>query len=226
MGRKLLELSFLLLVLALAAAQHLTAGDDSPARLSRTVLYHGKQEAPPRQLPLRAGPLSLIYEDGDLRYIKWGNREIVRRLYVATRDRNWGTVPSRLSNVRTEVRDDSFHITYDVENKQGPIDFFWKGKITGDARGTITFTMDGVARSTFLRNRIGFCVLHPSRECPGARCKVEQADGTVVEGTFPRLIAPQAPFKEIKAIAHEVAPGAWAELRFAGDIFEMEDQRN
>ncbi|MFN8514913.1 MAG: hypothetical protein U0841_20485 [Chloroflexia bacterium] len=30
----------------------------------------------------------------------------------------------------------------------------------------------------------------------------------------------------MRAIAHEVEPGTWAEVRFAGDIFEMEDQRN
>src|SRR5262245_24827622 len=235
MSRKLLALTSLLFALAPATAQPPSVGSEDrlgpaakkpPARLPKAVRYYGKEDPLPPQVPLRAGPLSLFYENGDLRYVKWGNREIVRRLYVATRDRNWGTVPSRLSSVRTEIRDDSFHITYDVENKQGPIDFVWKGEITGDAGGTITFTMDGVARSTFLRNRIGFCVLHPSRECPGARCKVEQTDGTVVEGTFPRFIAPQAPFKEIKSIAHEVAPGTWAELRFAGDIFEMEDQRN
>src|SRR6185369_6694664 len=39
-------------------------------------------------------------------------------------------------------------------------------------------------------------------------------------------ISPNQPFVEMRAIAHEVEPGTWAEVRFAGDIFEMEDQRN
>ena len=82
------------------------------------------------------------------------------------------------------------------------------------------------ARSTFLRNRIGFCVLHPIRECAGARCRLTHADGTTREAEFPRLIAPQNPFLELIGLSHEVSPGLWAELRFEGDVFETEDQRN
>ena len=37
---------------------------------------------------------------------------------------------------------------------------------------------------------------------------------------------PLLPFAEMAAMTHEVAPGVWAEVRFSGDIFEMEDQRN
>ena len=96
--------------------------------------------------------------------------------------------------------------------------------------------MDGVARSTFLRNRIGFCVLHPIHECAGAACRIEHVDGTVETTRFPQYIAPQAlvdgiihpvyPFADLRAMAHEVQPGVWADLRFEGETFEMEDQRN
>jgi len=194
--------------------------------LPKNVLYYGKEEPLPQQRALRAGPLSLIYEAGDLRYIKLGDREILRRVYVAIRDRNWGTLTPVISNVKTEASGDSFSISYDVENKQGDIDFFWKGKITGDVKGTINFSMEGVARSTFQRNRIGFCILHPVRECAGGPCTVEKVDGKVERGTFPKHISPHQPFMDMKAISHEVIPGVLAEVRFAGDIFEMEDQRN
>ncbi len=194
--------------------------------LPKNVLYYGKEEPLPEQRELRAGPLSLVYEEGDLRYVKLGDREILRRVYVAIRDRNWDTIPPVLSNVQMNIAADSFRITYDVENKQGDIDFFWQGTITGDAHGTITFAMDGVARSTFLRNRIGFCILHPIRECAGQPCSVEKVDGTVEQGTFPKYISPHQPFVDMRAISHEVAPGVWAEVRFTGDTFEMEDQRN
>ncbi len=194
--------------------------------LPKNVWYYGKEDPLPEQKPLRAGPLSLVYEEGDLRYIRLGDREVLRRVYVAVRDRNWGTVPPRLSNVQMDIGEDSFRIAYDVEHRQGDIDFFWKGTITGRVDGTITFAMDGVARSTFWRNRIGFCVLHPIRECAGAPCKIEHVDGTVEEETFPKYISPHQPFFDIRAISHEVMPGIWAEVRFAGDVFEMEDQRN
>src|SRR5687767_8763837 len=117
--------------------------------LSERVLYYGKDEPEPERVPLRAGPLSLIYENGDPRYIKLGEREVIRRIYAAVRDRNWRTIPSVLSNLRIESADDSFVIRYESEHKQNDIDFFWRAEIIGDASGTIRFNFDGEARSTF-----------------------------------------------------------------------------
>jgi len=71
-------------------------------------------------------------------------------------------------------------------------------------------------------------VLHPSAAA-GARCTVEHVDGTVEHATLPeRIVAeqPVAPFAEMRALRHQAAPHVQAELRFDGDIFEMEDQRN
>jgi hypothetical protein len=199
------------------------------------VHYYGKDEPPPERIALRAGPLSLIYEHGDLRYIRLGEREVVRRIYVAVRDRNWGTVPPILSNVQIFDQGDSFQITYDVTHQQDEIDFVWRGEISSHTNGTIHFAMDGAARSTFLRNRIGFCVLHPP-VCAGTRAQIKHVDGTIEEAQFPRQIAPQHiidgviqpvhPFSDMRAVAHEVASGVWVTLRLEGEAFELEDQRN
>ena len=84
--------------------------------------------------------------------------------------------------------------------------------------------------SSFLRNRIGFCVLHPIRECAGALARQTRVDGTVIEARFPQTIEPQlvgqSSFRDMRAVAHEVGPGLWAKVEFDGDVFEMEDQRN
>ncbi|MCJ7502396.1 MAG: hypothetical protein MUP80_04985, partial [Acidobacteriia bacterium] len=170
--------------------------------------------------------MSLIYEAGEIRYIKLGDREILRRIYLSVRDHNWATILPDISNLHAEVSDDSFRISFDAEHRMGSVDFFWKGTVSGDAKGTITFAMDGQVRSTFLRNRIGFCVLHPIRECAGHPSVIEKPDGTKVGGNFPFYISPSQPFLEIQTIRHEVAPGVWAEVRFKGEVFEMEDQRN
>ncbi len=203
--------------------------------LTKSVLYYGKDEPLPKRIPLRAGPLSLVYENGDIRTIKLGGYEILRRVYVAIRDHNWGTVSPTLSNVEMDIARDAFTITYNVENVEGDIDFFWRGTITGGADGTVRIEMDGIARSSFQRNRVGFCVLHPS-DCAGTAARIEHVDGQVEESAFPNFIAPQriidgtvkpvAPFEEMRAVSYEVAPGVWADVRFEGDIFEMEDQRN
>ena len=44
----------------------------------------------------------MIFEAGDLRYIRLGNHEIIRRIYVAVRDHNWDTILPQLSNVQIE----------------------------------------------------------------------------------------------------------------------------
>ncbi len=203
--------------------------------LSKQILYHGKDELVPEQYRLWAGPLSLIYEAGDLRYIKLGAQELLRRVYVAIRDHNWDTVVSVISNEQIEIADNSFHITYDVENRENDLDFFWRGTISGNAQGTITFSMDGEAHSTFRRNRIGFCVLHPMA-LAGTSCLIEHVDDTLSDALFPVQIGPQlivngrptpvTPFENMRSISYPIQPGLCAEITFTGDIFEMEDQRN
>ncbi len=190
------------------------------------VLYDGTDEPTSEEVALRAGPLELVFQAGDLRAIRLGEVEVWRRVYVAVRDRNWDTIPIRLSEVRIEQDDRSFVVTFKAEHCQGPVDFTWNGTIVGEASGTITYQMDGRARSSFLRNRIGICVHHPIVECAGRSCEVVHSDGTTERGAFPDAISPHQPFKDIKAIAQEVVPGVRAEVRFEGEVFEMEDQRN
>jgi hypothetical protein len=197
--------------------------------LPKRVLYYGKDEPLPEQVPLRAGPWSMIFEAGDLRYVKLADREVIRRIYAAVRDRNWGTVLGHTENLKLDVREDSFHITYDSDHKEQEIHFAWHGEITGEADGTIRFMLDGEAKSTFLKNRIGFCVLHPIRECAGAPCQLEYADGAKKLAAFPELVTaeqPVADLHDLRAIAHEIVSGLWADVRFEGDLFEVEDQRN
>ncbi len=177
---------------------------------------------------LCAGPLRMRFENGDLRYIKWGEHEILRRVYAAVRDRNWDTIPAQICNLECSIQEDSFQISYDATHRQREIDFVWHGEITGYEAGTIRFTFDGEARSTFLRNRIGFCVLH-SADLAGQPCRARYANGSEYTTSFPELVAAEQPVKalhDLSAITHEVAPGVWAEVSFSGDLFEMEDQRN
>lgn len=199
------------------------------------ILHFGREAALPAQIKLCAGPLSLVFEAGDLRYIALGNQEILRRVYIAVRDQVWGTVPPLLSNLMVSKSGSAFDITFDVDNKQADVDFFWHGKISGNTQGTIKFMMDGEARSTFTRSRIGFCVLHPS-QCRGVDCQIGHVTGKLETASFPSLIAPQRvvggqihpvyPFADIRTLQYEVKPGVRAEIRFEGDGFEMEDQRN
>lgn len=195
--------------------------------LAGAVPLSGFQQAP-GPIELTAGGLTMVFEPelGFLRYIRYGETEVIRGIYAAVRDRNWGTVAPRLGNIRLETANRGFRLTFDVVCQEGAIDFAWKGTITGEAAGTVRFAMEGEARSTFLRNRLGFAVLHPIEGCAGKWCTVRHSDGSKEQGKFPLQVAPHQPFKDITAIAHEVAPGVTAEVAFRGEVFEMEDHRN
>lgn len=190
-------------------------------------LYGDATLAPPERLPLRAGPLTLDYEGGDLRYIRLGETEILRRVYAVVRDDAWGTVPMRLTETHRDIREDSFHLAYlaDCEDPAKGISFRFRATLTGGPDGTVTFDFDGEALSTFQRNRIGICVLHPA-SVAGKPCTVRHTDHTTETGAFPDTISPHQPFFDIVSIAQEAASGITATVLFTGEVFEMEDQRN
>jgi D-apionolactonase len=92
--------------------------------------------------------------------------------------------------------------------------------------GLLEFCFEGHARSAFLRNRIGLCVLHPIKECAGQRCRIQDGEGSWREDVFPFFISPHQPFKKLQALSWNPSSGVQAEIRFEGEVFEMEDQRN
>ena len=178
-------------------------------------------------LPLRAGPLSMVFdtESAFLRYVRVGPHEVLRGVNAPVRNQFWGTVPPQVSNLRHTQSEHSFELSFDVTCHEHEIKFTWHGTITGDSSGSVEMTFDGEAGSTFLRNRIGFCILH-GPTAAGKRWIIEHIDGHETRGSFPTAIAPHQPAKQIRALAHEFSAGLWAHVRCEGETFEMEDQRN
>ena len=182
--------------------------------------------APALAVPLRAGPLRLVFDRGELRWIRLGEREVLRGIYVAVREIGWATVPGSVEDLVIHAEPDSFRIQFVSRHRRGDVHFDWDARIEGFRDGRIVYEMDGTAGRTFLRNRIGLCVLHPASECAGQPCVLEAVDGRRVETEFPRLVSPHQPFFDVRALSHEVAPGVEVEVRMEGDTFEIEDQRN
>ncbi len=198
------------------------------AALPLNVLYYGQENPLPERHDLQAGPLSATFEQGQLININWRGQEILRRIYVAVRDRDWETVPLELSNLQTHSDLNSFQITFDARHRQEEIDFAWRARIEASDCGRLTFSMEGEALSTFFRSRIGFCLLHSVAECAGKRFSALRQDGSVVEGSFPVAISREWPVpgtQAMTALRYDVSPGLRASMRFEGDLFEMEDQR-
>ena len=194
--------------------------------LSPILLRAGGPAFLPHSTVLRAGPLTMRLEHGEVRRILLGEAEILRRIYLAVRGSDWRTIPSVVQDLQIVAGEDSFRAAYSLVHKQDEFDFTWRVEITGDSRGRVSFRAAGRSASAFRTNRVGLCLLHPPRECAGRPVRVVAPDGTEREGRFPETISPHEPFKDIRAFSHQLADGTWADLRFEGEVFEMEDQRN
>ncbi len=180
---------------------------------------------------IRAGAMTVEFGDGELRYFRIGEKEVLRRVYVAVRDSEWRTIPGRVTGLHSEIETHSFYLVFRMrhESEDGNIGFEWEGSLVGAEDGSVTFSMDGEALTDFRSNRIGFCVLHPA-SAAGVEVRIQHTDNSIEEGSLPELITPHQPFFDIRGITHKVSseaePERWLETRFAGDVFEMEDQRN
>jgi hypothetical protein len=168
----------------------------------------------------------LVFQDGSLRHIRLGDSPVVSRIYVAVRSENWRSIPAVTTLISSNISGSSFQVLFENRHTDGPIDFSWTGSISGHPDGQLQFSMDGIARTSFRKNRIGFCILHSSQEFAGATCVIEKIDGSVEQQAFPVQIAAHQPFLNLRSISTEVVPGVQAKIRCEGDIFETEDQRN
>ncbi len=179
-------------------------------------------------MPLVAGPLRMVFDPklAFLRHVFCGDAEVVRGIYVAVRDKSWNTVPFEVLDLQIDAKRDHFSLSWMARCTSDEIAFEWRGVVVGSRKGRIVYEFDGRALKSFLKNRIGICVLHPIRECAGQQCRVEHFDGTITDAIFPYWISPHQPFKNIRSIQHSVCTDVGVKITFDGDIFEMEDQRN
>ena len=202
----------------------MTEPRSAPEHFPARAFQYGKDEPLPERRVLRAGPLTAVLEGGDLRYVQLGKDLVVLRLYAAVRDHNWNTIEPHYTRYEVEDGGDHFTVRYRAEHVSPDVDFVWDGLIIGSADGVIRAEMDGQARRDFMKNRIGWCVLHPM-ELAGVSASTRTPDG-VVNGQFPDLISPHQPFLDMESITHSTPSGSEVTISFTGDLFEMEDQRN
>jgi D-apionolactonase len=194
--------------------------------LPKEVWWYGKKEPLPEIKKFKAGALSVDYASGGLRNIRVGTREVVRMIYFTLRDHNWGTVIPEIKNEKISIQPDAFNITFEAVYREESINFIFKCAISGSPDNVITFDIEGRALFEFRTNRTGFCLLHPVEGCAGKPCEVTHSDGTRENFKFPELISPHQPVKDISGMQWEIGDNLKAEVKFEGEIFEMEDQRN
>lgn len=189
------------------------------------IKFHGGHNENKKQVPIRAGKLNILYENAGLRYISAGKIEIIRRIYPAVRDKSWLTIRQSVEDEHIIASGKSFRIKTKCKYRSEEIDFQANYLYEGTEESTITMTMQGEALSTFEKNRIGFCILHPIEELTGKKCFIGHPDGSSEEFEFPEDISPHQVFRNVKSMKWFTGKGICS-IDLDGDIFETEDQRN
>jgi D-apionolactonase len=195
-------------------------------------ILRGTDEVPPETVTVRAGNLSAEFVAGDLRQLRVGEVEVVRRIVVAVRDYAWNTLPPTLSEVRISQDADAFEIAMTARHEAGDLSYVWAGLIRGTADGSCSFSMDGTAVTSFPYRRIGICVLLPPAEFAG-RSYTASVGGSQFSAELPALVAPPGPsagvdlplvpaFDRLRIAGRH----GTTDFSFTGDQFEIEDQRN
>ena len=193
---------------------------------SRAIALCGTEQPYVPGRVLVAGPLSVEFDNGQLRYLKVNGVEVLRAIGFLIRDRNWGTATPVLSNLKIDQRADGFSVSFHADIRVDDQQLSYDATIAGTEDGTLEFTGTALPKTDFLTARTGFVVLHPLKGVAGFPVDIEHVDGRRVKGKFPQLVNPVQPVLDIRSLTHEVLPGLKATALMQGDTFEMEDHRN
>ncbi|WP_018717738.1 hypothetical protein [Arhodomonas aquaeolei] len=184
----------------------------------------GTDATPPSPTALRAGAFELTVDDGWLRHIRIGGREILRGIGLTIRDDQWGTCLLRREDTFEHRDDGTWVFRFEATTAgAGTLEAAFEARIR-DRELTVTARLR--SPGGFTTSRSGLVVLHPIEGIAGGPVTVVHTDGGHEEGRFPDRISPGQPFFDIAAIRHQPRPGITVECAFEGDVFEMEDQRN
>ena len=175
---------------------------------------------------LVAGPLTLEYSEGSLWNISNGSEEAIRRIYLVFQDINWTSRPFVIKDEIWEVSDRSFSAKIKAQGSHDAKDLSVELEITGSESGEITYRFSASTAVSFMRNRLGLCLLHPIAGLAGRECELTKADGAVEISRFPDAISPNQPFLNLSGISHKLQSGQVVSFNFKGEIFESEDHRN
>ena len=189
------------------------------------VAQLGTTQAEPAPTKLQAGSLSVEFQDGALRYLRYAGQEVVRAISFLARDENWGTHALNPGDVHVEQGADRFEVRFTGACGPTGRELHLRASIVGRADGTLEFRATAALEADLLTNRTGFVVLHPL-DVSGSPVVVETVDGERRDTRFPEQIDPLQPFRDIRALTTRHSDTLSAEVRLEGDTFEMEDQRN
>ena len=176
---------------------------------------------------LRCGSLAFALDlsTGWLWHLTMDGVEVFQSLYPAVRDRNWATIPTRVTAWSVTGRDYEVIVTLSGVCGNEEIALDWTGQVTASQAGLLQYAFEARARKDFWKNRIGLCI-HIPATYTGAPARGIARDGTVTDGALPVSIAPHQPFRNLAQFTFTLPDKRHCTIIFESDIFEMEDQRN
>ncbi len=202
----------------------------SPPRDASTTMQSTSRQAANQDLlarNLRAGPITLKFQDGELRYLRVGEKEIIRRIYFGVRDGQWNTATPRFTAYTVDAAADQFSVKLSAICQLDKLDYHWDGTITGTADGKITFHVSGEAMADFGSNRIGLCVLYGADSLIGQHFETVAAEkGMVTKGQFPDLVLNKLVAERFITLRYTTPQQISVNCSATGSTFDMEDQRN
>ena len=193
---------------------------------SRAIKFFGTEASDGKRRELSAGPITAMFDNGALRYIRYRGIEVLRGIAYLLRDKNWGTYAPLIENLKVKQGKTGFSISYDATCRDAEQSLRYQAKIEAKPDGMLIFSADGIPLSDFLTNRSGFVILHPLEGIVGKPVEVVHVDGKREKRNFPKTISPGQPIFEIRSLKHTVTPGIMATVVMEGNKFEMEDHRN
>ena len=193
---------------------------------SRAIKLFGTEVPDGKRRELAAGPITAMFDNGALRYIRYRGVEVLRGIAYLLRDKNWGTYAPLIENLKIKQGKTGFSISYDATCSDAKQSLKYQAKIEAKPDGRLMFSADGMPLSDFLTNRSGFVILHPLEGVVGNPVEVVHVDGKREKQSFPKIISPGQPIFEIRSLKHTVVPGVTATVVMEGNKFEMEDHRN
>ena len=182
---------------------------------------------PPFRVPLRAGPVTLDFVDGDLRHLRAGGEELIRRITFNVRHHRWDTADWRLDSLRLTQEPDSFFLHYSAACEIDGAGYRWEGDLTGETDGTLTYGVRGIALADSGEvRRAGLNILYANESVLGQPFETTHLDGKVAVHTFPALVpAHHLPAMDFSKISHRTRGGALVTAEISGAHFGLEDQR-
>lgn len=187
------------------------------------VFLFGTDEPLVEPRRVHAGNLVATIDAGALRMLCVDGIEVLRQIDFPIRDADWASLSPTVISEDIQQNAEGFRYERQFEVAEGALLCTIVYEAT--SAGEIFAHGEAYARRDFVTNRAGFTVLHPLRGICGEPVTVRHASGGTSEAMMPDLIQPSQPIKDIAGIIFQIS-GVRVDISFAGEVFEMEDQRN